>query len=98
MSPSAIETVVEQVQDIKEKVLPVNQTKPEVQPEADAPAPAVQPPNGDTKATSAEELPELYTGHKEPLKLSGALDSFNFLGGANELGWSWTAGEQEISV
>ncbi|KAI0892163.1 TauD-domain-containing protein [Annulohypoxylon nitens] len=70
MAPSATETVVPIVEDIKQKVIPGNQKE------------AVQESqNLDSGAVGAtdledDELPKLETGHKEPLKLSGALDQF----------------------
>ena len=43
-------------------------------------APIVEPAkvveSDDTAAEHVEELPEVLTGHREPLKLSGALDEF----------------------
>lgn len=70
MAPSATDTVVPIVEDIKQKVIPGIQKE------------AVQEKqNVDSSAVSAteledDELPKLETGHKEPLKLSGALDQF----------------------
>ncbi|KAL2133488.1 hypothetical protein VTI74DRAFT_2253 [Chaetomium olivicolor] len=61
MAPSAVETVQQTVDEIKEKVLPLNAkqtTTVEVKP----------------VSVSEEALPERYENHKEPLKLSGALD------------------------
>ncbi|KAK0629262.1 hypothetical protein B0T17DRAFT_589129 [Bombardia bombarda] len=60
MSPSAVESVQQTVDDIKEKVLPVHEK----------PAPS-KPKPADENA-----LPARLEGHKEPLKLSGALDHF----------------------
>ncbi|KAI1204644.1 TauD-domain-containing protein [Annulohypoxylon truncatum] len=69
MAPSATETVVPIVEDIKQKAIPGTQKE------------AVQEnqrvDSGAVGATDLEdELPKLETGHKEPLKLSGALDQF----------------------
>ncbi|KAH8599164.1 putative alpha-ketoglutarate-dependent taurine dioxygenase [Bisporella sp. PMI_857] len=65
MAPSVAETVAHAADRIHEKV-------------ASAPAPAVQEPTPalqeSTPAVQAQ--PKLETQHKEPLKLSGALDSF----------------------
>jgi hypothetical protein len=62
MAPSVSETVSEAADQINEKIASVSlgSKSSEVKPE-DGPAPAVQ-------ATTVEK------GHKEPLKLSGALD------------------------
>ncbi|KAL2140144.1 hypothetical protein VTI28DRAFT_4226 [Corynascus sepedonium] len=55
MAPSAVETVQQTVDDIKQKVVPVK--------------------TADTvSGTQEEALPQRLEGHKEPLKLSGALD------------------------
>ena len=62
MSPSAVEAVQQTVDEIKAKVVPV--------PEKQA-APQVQP-----VSNLQDALPERYESHKEPLKLSGALDQF----------------------
>jgi len=72
MSPSAVETVQQTVDDIKEKVLPVQELKKvEV---AVAETHEVKPV--ETKAGPvAEVLPKRLDSHKEPLKLSGALDN-----------------------
>lgn len=66
MSPSAVDTVQQTVDEIKEKVIPV-QNKEQV--------PEVVEDKG--VQVQEEELPELYTNHKEPLKLSGALEVFD---------------------
>ncbi|KAH8802848.1 putative alpha-ketoglutarate-dependent taurine dioxygenase [Xylogone sp. PMI_703] len=64
MAPSVEETVTQTTEHIQQKLaaLTTEQPKPK-----QTEAPAVQAP---------EPLPELRTGHKEPLKLSGALDQF----------------------
>lgn len=62
MAPSAVETVQQSVDEIKQKVLPIHEKQ-------NAEATPVQSGNGLT-----EVLPERLEGHKEPLKLSGALD------------------------
>ncbi|KAK4466845.1 hypothetical protein QBC42DRAFT_215733 [Cladorrhinum samala] len=62
MSPSAVEAVQQTVDEIKAKVVPV--------PEKQA-APQAQP-----VSNLQDALPERYESHKEPLKLSGALDQF----------------------
>ncbi|XXH03379.1 hypothetical protein Hte_009777 [Hypoxylon texense] len=67
MAPSATESVAPIAEHIKQKIIP--DTKKEA-PKADHSA-AV----GSTDLEE-EELPALQTGHKEPLKLSGALDQF----------------------
>jgi hypothetical protein len=64
MSPSAIETVQQTVGDIKQKVLPIHEKQPTTQ------TLEVKP----VQATSVPALPERYDSHREPLKLSGALD------------------------
>ncbi|KAI1462651.1 TauD-domain-containing protein [Annulohypoxylon moriforme] len=67
MAPSATETVVPIVENIKQKVIPGTQ-KETIQQKIES---------GAVGATDLEdELPKLETGHKEPLKLSGALDQF----------------------
>lgn len=58
MSPSAVESVQQTVDEIKTKVLPVQPKSTVI--EADIP--------------EAEGLPKRLEDHKEPLKLSGALD------------------------
>ena len=63
MSPSAVESAQQAVEDIKAKVLPVQQKPTAI--EADVP--------------ETEGLPKRLESHKEPLKLSGALEqSENF--------------------
>ncbi|KAI1376551.1 taurine catabolism dioxygenase [Hypoxylon crocopeplum] len=63
MSPSATETVAPVVDSIKEKVLPKEQeTKGNI---------------FAVGSTALDGLPKLETAHKEPLKLSGALDHFD---------------------
>lgn len=66
MAPSAVENAEQAVQQVTEKVLATKLDH------SNAPA------NGSKTAAepASEELPKLETGHKEPLKLSGALDSF----------------------
>ncbi|KAI1389996.1 TauD-domain-containing protein [Hypoxylon trugodes] len=66
MSPSATETVAPVAEHIKQKVLP--ETTKEA-PKAD---------NGLAVGSTdlEDQLPKLETAHKEPLKLSGALDQF----------------------
>lgn len=63
MSPSAIEEAPKVALHFKEKALPEQQVNPDPSAQVDA-----------VKGT--DELPELLTGHHEPLKLSGALDHF----------------------
>jgi|SRR3569833_582008 len=71
MAPSATQ-VQELVQPIVQKTL---DTRPE--PEAETAKPSNGTGNGAVSATpSKDELPKLLTGHKEPLKLHGALDQF----------------------
>lgn len=67
MSPSATESVAPIAEHIKQKIIP--DTKKEA-PKADNSAAVGSTDLGE------EELPALKTGHKEPLKLSGALDQF----------------------
>ncbi|KAK5658061.1 hypothetical protein OQA88_2617 [Cercophora sp. LCS_1] len=88
MSPSAVESVPQVVEEIKAKVLPVHEKEAaplaeepveslEVKP-VDAPAPA-DGANGSNGTTPAQKdaLPQRFEDHKEPLKLSGALDQFS---------------------
>src|SRR4051812_10478439 len=82
MSPSAVETAQQAVEEIKTKTLPIHD-KPQ-----DAPAHAesleVKPihasngngTNGSTPAAQHDVLPQRLEDHKEPLKLSGVLDQF----------------------
>ncbi|KAJ4414113.1 hypothetical protein N0V85_003305 [Neurospora sp. IMI 360204] len=60
MSPSAVESVQQTVDEINTKVLPIQQKSTAI--EADIP--------------EAEGLPKRLEDHKEPLKLSGALEQF----------------------
>ncbi|KAH8912993.1 TauD-domain-containing protein [Coniochaeta sp. PMI_546] len=64
MAPSAVDNVQQAVEQVTEKVLSTKLDKTET------------PSNGSKVAAqpASEELPKLETGHKEPLKLSGALD------------------------
>jgi hypothetical protein len=73
MAPSVAETVSHTTDQIQEKLaaITVSEPKPETKPE-EAAAPAVQEPS----AEAEKEEPKLQTNHKEPLKLSGALDHF----------------------
>ena len=72
MAPSATEAVKNVAEQVKEKTIP-----------------GAQPSNGsngahsevgskgfDVKGGQSEELPKLNTGHREPLKPTGALDQF----------------------
>ncbi len=65
MAPSVTETVSQTSEAIQEKLASVSlgNTKPAEVEKEEAPAPAVQSPS-------------IETQHKEPLKLSGALDHF----------------------
>lgn len=60
MAPSATEQVSNVAEHLKEKVLSEKQDQKSVGVQVD----------------TDDELPELLTGHHEPLKLSGALDQF----------------------
>ncbi|KAK3492763.1 uncharacterized protein B0T23DRAFT_149005 [Neurospora hispaniola] len=60
MSPSAVESVQQTVDEIKTKVLPIQQK-----------AAAIE-----TDSPEAESLPKRFEDHKEPLELSGALEQF----------------------
>lgn len=60
MAPSAVETAQETVNNIKQKVLALNE----------------KPQAVSLSGTPEEPLPQRLEGHKEPLKLSGALDKF----------------------
>lgn len=62
MAPSITETVSETADQIHNKIASVSKAQTDVKPE-DGPAPAVQ-------------APAVESQHKEPLKLSGALDHF----------------------
>lgn len=73
MTPSAVETVQQTVDDIKEKFLPVQELKKAEVAETHEVKPV------ETKAEpKAEVLPKRLDSHKEPLKLSGALSSIEF--------------------
>ncbi|KAH8648509.1 hypothetical protein BX600DRAFT_502910 [Xylariales sp. PMI_506] len=67
MAPSAVEQVSEIAEHVKQKVV-----------DSDT-APAVQAPPAAAAAPAAteKELPKVLTNHREPLKLSGALDKFD---------------------
>ncbi|KAH9897097.1 TauD-domain-containing protein [Xylariomycetidae sp. FL2044] len=70
MAPSATETVVPVVENVKQKLIPGNEQAPAEKASDDADSYAIG-------STSIEaDLPKLETAHKEPLKLSGALDQF----------------------
>lgn len=88
MSPSAVESVPQVVDEIKAKILPV-QVK-EVAPPAEEPTESLEVKSIDTPASTKSAncsngtapapegaLPERLENHKEPLKLSGALDQFS---------------------
>jgi hypothetical protein len=64
MAPSAVDNVQQAVEQVTEKVLSTKLGAAET------------PTKGSKVATQpvSQELPEVNTGHKEPLKLSGALD------------------------
>ena len=78
MAPSIAENVSETVSQttdhIQEKLaaISVTENKNEESKKEDAPAPAVQEP----QAEAQKKEPKLETQHKDPLKLSGALDHF----------------------
>jgi hypothetical protein len=64
MAPSAVESVQQTVDDIKQKVLPTH----EKQATSDIEVKPIQTSGGH------DAVAERLEGHKEPLKLSGALD------------------------
>lgn len=70
MAPSVAETVSQTIDDVQEKIsskaLPTESIP--IRESTEVSAPAVKEPES--------ELPHLETAHKEPLKLSGALDHF----------------------
>ncbi|KAI0377285.1 TauD-domain-containing protein [Hypomontagnella monticulosa] len=70
MSPSATETVAPIAEHIKQKILP------ETQKEETNESPKVDNGLAVGGTDLEDELPKLETAHKEPLKLSGALDQF----------------------
>lgn len=82
MSPSAVETAQQAVQEIKAKTLPIHDGPQETPAEPESldvkPVEASNGNNG-TKSSPAkpDTLPERYEAHKEPLKLSGVLDQFS---------------------
>ena len=86
MAPSIAETVSNAADTIHEKVAAVSlkEVKDDsVVKSKDASAPAVQEPVSEKvkvddapKSTVQESTPAVKTQHKEPLKLSGALDAF----------------------
>ncbi|KAL1845413.1 hypothetical protein VTK73DRAFT_565 [Phialemonium thermophilum] len=65
MPPAATETVQQAVADVAQKALPTKLAKQE--------GTAAQSP---AELDDEEQLPKLEVNHKEPLKLSGALDAF----------------------
>ncbi|KAI1425730.1 TauD-domain-containing protein [Xylaria sp. FL1777] len=73
MAPSVAETIVPVVENLKQKVAPDTEATPEKAPEHT---------NGGAVGSSplpkTDGLPELRTGHREPLKLSGALEQFKY--------------------
>jgi hypothetical protein len=71
MAPSATEIVVPTVEALKQKVVPGAEAIPEKKEEEDTNGGAV----GSTPVV-VDTLPKLETNHREPLKLSGALDQF----------------------
>lgn len=74
MAPSVTETVSQSADHIQEKVAALTTSNTTTTQPKEALTPAVQAPeakNGETKQQA-----ELKTGHKEPLKLSGALHHF----------------------
>ncbi|KAK3332889.1 hypothetical protein B0T19DRAFT_112959 [Cercophora scortea] len=93
MSPSAVESIQETVGEIKTKILPSHEKPQvaetlEVKPVEQAPKPVEEDDQAETpgivptkaleiQLSEDEVLPERLTGHKEPLKLSGALDKFD---------------------
>lgn len=72
MSPSAVETVQQTVDEIKGKVLPVQAVKEVEATETHE----VKPVQTKAPAPEGEALPKRLEDHKEPLKLTGALDVF----------------------
>lgn len=60
MSPSAVESVQQTVDEIKTKVLPIQQKSAAIE----------------TDSTEAESLPKRFEDHKKPLELRGALEQF----------------------
>jgi hypothetical protein len=64
MAPSATEQVTQATEHIKQKLVPGTEGKDEDNSKA-------------VEANYSDVLPELLTGHREPLKLSGALDEFD---------------------
>lgn len=70
MSPSATETVAPIAEHIKQKILP------EAQKEGTKESPKADNALAVGGTDLEDELPKLETAHKEPLKLSGALNQF----------------------
>ncbi|KAK1759870.1 hypothetical protein QBC47DRAFT_338334 [Echria macrotheca] len=68
MSPSAVESAQQAVEEIKAKVVPVKE-KQETSNGANG--------NNGKPATAGDALPQRLEDHKEPLKLSGILDQFS---------------------
>ena len=93
MSPGAVEIVPQAIQDVVTKALPIQTVTeaktPEAAPESLEVKPVEAPIVDTPKETAAkvkpldalngasETLPARLENHKEPLKLSGALDQFN---------------------
>ncbi|KAK0707255.1 hypothetical protein B0H67DRAFT_647450 [Lasiosphaeris hirsuta] len=90
MSPSAVESVPQVVEEIKAKALPIHEKAEEAAPEATAPEESLEvkpiaaptpveeaKEDAKTAAADANALPARLEAHKEPLKLSGALDQFS---------------------
>lgn len=73
MAPSATETIVPVVETLKQKVAGGAEATPEKAPE-DTNGGAV----GSASLADTYSVPKLETNHREPLKLSGALDQFKF--------------------
>ncbi|KAI0479618.1 TauD-domain-containing protein [Xylaria cf. heliscus] len=73
MAPSATETVVPVVEALKQKVVPETEAAPEKASEATSNGGAVG-----SAPLEADGLPKVETNHREPLKLSGALDQFKY--------------------
>ncbi|KAI0551996.1 TauD-domain-containing protein [Xylaria curta] len=75
MAPSATETIVPAVEALKQKLVPETEATPDK-------APVEDNSNGGAVGSAPLEetngLPKLETNHREPMKLSGALDQFKY--------------------
>ena len=76
MAPSVTDTIVPEVEHLKQKLVPDTEVKSPEHNNGGAVGSSVI--DNDKDDVAVDGLPKVLTGHREPLKLSGALDQFKY--------------------